>query len=128
MFDRGEVVAALPFSAAKGTSYVYVGANPASGAQSNLVDLGRSMINMVEAQLDSDAPTGTYTTPTLTITIQTSLDATNWNDLVAFTQVGDAAGAEDKNKHASDTVQLGRYLRLASGAPTYTGTVTLRAA
>jgi hypothetical protein len=66
----------------------------------------------VEAQLVSAAPTA-GTSPTLLVKIQSSLDNTNWTDLITFTGQTSAAVSERKTAVESASVHIGRYFRVS---------------
>ncbi|MEN6536708.1 MAG: hypothetical protein ABFD89_23835 [Bryobacteraceae bacterium] len=75
-------------------------------------------------QLISAAPTGTVTTPTLDVTVQSSFDGTNWFDVMAFTQATTAAVNEAKFDSKAKTLTMGSMLRVKFLAETASGVAT----
>ena len=82
--------------------------------------------------------TGSPTTPSLTLTIQSTMDGgTTWRDLVAFTALT-ATGSESKECHRTHGTAgqrfLGRQFRIKrlystdSGAATFTGSIYINGA
>lgn len=65
----------------------------------------------VEAQLSSAAPSA-GTSPTLDVKIQSSLDNTNWTDLIVFTRQTTGAANERKTAQESGDTHIGRYFRV----------------
>lgn len=77
----------------------------------------------VEAQLASPAPTGTPTTPTLDMTIESSLDNANWTTLLTFTQQTTSAANERKTAVEGASSHIGRYFRVKTVVTLASGTV-----
>lgn len=124
-----------PFSAASSsggsaTSYVYVSGDLTS-TLAGLSRLGDA--TWIKTFIIANASSGGSGTRTIDVTLQSSTDGTNWDDVVAFTQLTHAGGNErkDANRLSSTPGKLGIVYRFkfvaaaGTGTTTWTGTVGL---
>lgn len=102
-------------------------------ADANLPGPDLAGCNWIEVQLSGAAPSVTNNTPVMDVLIESSMDGTNYDTLITFTQVNTVAFRERKSVLRTASVQLGRYLRVkmsvgtASTSTTYMPTVYILA-
>ena len=83
--------------------------------------------NTLRAQLNVTAQSETSGAPTLDVTIEDSLDGSNWNAVMVFTQLGSETGREIKTLTTPFAKRLRVKWVIAGGAvdPSYTFDVQL---
>lgn len=81
--------------------------------------------NQVEIQINSAAPTGSPTTPTLDVILQGSFDGTNWFTVIALPQATTLAAVSQRKVSRNDQdVVWGLQHRLQASVGTAAGVAT----
>ena len=95
-------------------------------ADNTYVSVGHELggYSWIEAQVSADVLTssGQCASPTLDVTLESSLDGTNYDTVVTFTQGTTAAIRERKSALRSTTAFMGRWVRAKCAVATSSGT------